>query len=188
MSRFAAEDEFRHVLQTLCASQRSDPREQRLAARLGRSTGFDAGARLETADEWLSLRCAAWVLGCSKSSIRQLIAQGMLRSRNAAARRPHFRRDRIPWDSVRNFIRACQHWQQFQRRRPAKRRSNLLSRFLAGATAADLRRIPPKLTIEDTSVLLRCSRTSVVRMIHANQLRAERRTPHRWLVLKQSFR
>jgi excisionase family DNA binding protein len=182
-----SQTDFSRILETLRSSTRAEASEQRLLARIGRDSGYDARQRLESANEWLSIREVSRVLGCSKSSVRKFVRQNLLRSRNVGLRRVG-KRCRIPWDSVRDLIHAAQKWQQYEAVRSPTAQQSFLKRFLQTSSPADIRRIPAKLTVSDTAILLRCSYASVLRMVRREELRAERRTPYRWLILKSSFR
>lgn len=179
-------DDFATVEEILSGSLNGSANEQRFLARLGREHGYEARRRLDGANEWLSIRDVSRVLGCSKSTVRKLVQRALLRSRKIGLDRRH-KRIRIPWDSVRNLIRATQVWERDQRLQPRARRSSFVNRFLQTASRPKMRAIPAKLTIADAAALIGCSRASVLRMIHRGELRAERRTPYRWLVLKTSF-
>jgi excisionase family DNA binding protein len=166
-----------------------DVKEQRFAARLGATTSDVARERLEAAGDWVSVRDAAWVLGCSKSTIQKYVEQKFLRSRSTRGKRRGKRRLRIPSDCVKDFIQLCEKWQyykrfSFGRQRGGRKRLGL---FTTKALWKDLRMAPGKLTVADAAQLLGCSSATIRRMIYSRELCAIRRTPCRWLVLKTSF-
>lgn len=142
MSEKERQSDFPDVLQTLRSSTRAEASEQRFLARIGRGAGYDARQRLESANEWLSIREVSLVLGCSKSTVRKFIQQKLLRSRNIGLRRVGKRR-RIPWDSVRDLIHAAQKWQRYEAVQSRAARHSFLKRFLqtaSGPTYAAYRR------------------------------------------------
>lgn len=179
--------DLRSLEKKLNASDHCTNSEQRLAVRLGRYTGYAARERLETAPECLSVRHTARVLGCGKTTVRRLLDQELLHSRRIGGKRRMRGRQVIPWDGVRDFIAASQRWQKHGLRPLTLRRPSFLERFIATTSASDIR-IPAKLTIAETAVLLGCSCPSVLRMLRRGELIGFRRTPHRWLILKASFR
>jgi hypothetical protein len=184
-------DELVSKLTALRMSPQFSAAEQRFAARLGAQAGSAAEDRLKEAGDWLAIGAAARVLGCSKSTIRKYLSQKILLSRDVRGRRTGRKRQRISAESIRDLIHVCQKRHQFARfsdpRRKSKRQS-FLEQFKSRTSSAQRRGIPGKLTISDTAHLLQCSAASVVRMIRRDELWATRRTPHRWIIFKESFR
>ncbi len=163
--------------------------EHRFLARVRRNGTFSARKRLAEAPEWLSMRQVAVVLGCSKSTVRKQIQLGLLK---APRSRKRLEREqlRVPSESVRKFLYFCERMRALLLYAPlvAPKRGNVLDRVKERGLPMPYRSIPKFMTVGDAAILLRCSRASVLRLIHSGHLIAIRITPYRWRVLRESFR
>src|SRR5437588_816063 len=122
--------------------------------------------------EWLTINAAAAHLNCSRGTIRYLISASALETKKLSNVRSHGTRIFISVQSINDFIRQCHAQKNLLRYRQPK--SERYPWPLA------LGSIPANMTIPTAAQALRCSRSSVRRMIYDGRLRARRRSPYRW--------
>lgn len=133
---------------------------------------------------WLTVgRLARW-FGCSKPTVRNYLRQGLLRARR---RTRATERELIARESAHLLVQLCRKLDSDWWPQGLWAFSRIDKRLHQEGTGVEFARLGSVLTLQETAVLFRCSRSSVRRMIELGRLEAFRPTPGRWAVRKQDL-
>jgi excisionase family DNA binding protein len=162
-------------------------REQRVARRIGYEA-LSARKRLDVAPYYLSLRQAAHVLGCDKTTAKKYLVIGALRQRHARRKCGVRERTCIPWTSVRDFIALCEKCRSAFGRRKSFETQRIGEQRREAVRRLNFRALPTDLTITHVAKILGCSLSTVLRMIPKGELRAHLVSPSRWRISRAALR
>ena len=159
----------------------------RFAVQLGHTHAQAALQRLRAAQGALSIRDAARILGCSKSTVRKYVNLKLLKWRDLRANAKARRRLRIDRESLEALIVVCAHHRNdiYNSR---DRQFSVIRERVRASGPLNFQLLPRELTVRETAEVLGCSRSSVLRLIHDGVIGAKRKTPCRWRVKRESLR
>lgn len=133
-----------------------------------------------------SVRSVAAVFRCSKPTVRTFIRLGLLQTWRKRRGTPRHTAQLVDVVSAIEFV-ALSHRVLDRSPREADPFSRVRARVQREGTVGLFSALPTKPSFEDVARFLRCSKSTVLRMIRTRYFRARRRSLHRWDIGKRDL-
>lgn len=140
---------------------------------------------LESGPVWLTVRYLALLFDCSKPTVRCLMRRKLLRARRRSG--DPLSKALITRSSAVLFLELCARCGTAWRPRGIWAFVHISRRLRDRGPRSEYARLPSELTVREAARFMRCSPSSVRRMIRYRTLRAHRPTPGRWAIKKKNL-